>query len=425
MTRTNFPRLAWVKQNIPAPVLSDVSQEIERQLEAVLAGARIAPGAKIAITAGSRGIKDIALILKTIVAELKSRQAEPFIIPAMGSHGGAVAEGQTAVLERLGVTEATVGAPIRSSIEVVRIGSTDSGIPVFVDKLAAAADGLIVVNRVKPHTEFEGRVESGLMKMMVIGIGNHRGAITAHQHALKFGYERVITEISRTVMAKMPVICGVAVLENAYDQTADLRVINTAAIETVEKELLEKAKNLMARLPVKELDVLLVDQLGKEISGVGMDPNVTGRIFSPTEQDPPYPRITRIVAFDLTEATHGSAVGVGLADFTTRRLVEKINYEATYVNSITANVLEKAKIPIICETDREAVAYALNTCGPVDARQSRLIRIKNTLELSRFLVSEALLPLIRETPGYEITDEPAEMEFDGKGNFARFPLPIH
>jgi hypothetical protein len=422
VAQMEFPKLALVKQIIASPVLEDVTTKVAQELDIILSGAKIAPGARIAVTAGSRGIKDIVVVLKTIVAKLKDLQAVPFIVPAMGSHGGATAAGQIAVLEHLGVTESSIGAPICSSMEVAEIGITKSGIPVFVDKLAAEADGIIVVNRIKPHTEFEGQIESGLMKMMVIGLGKHRGASMAHRYAIRLGYEKVITEIARTVMAKLPVLGGLAIVENAYDQTAMIQGLQVYQLEEEEKKLLKKAKELMARLPFPELDVLLIDQIGKEISGTGMDSNVTGRILSPFEDDPLYPRIIRIVAFDLTEATNGSAVGVGLADFTTRRLFQKIDFQATYINSLTAGVLEKAKIPIICENDREAVENALNTCGPVNYQEAKLVRVKNTLELGSFLVSEALLPQIRGNSNYIIEKEQIDFDFDEYGNFSPFPL---
>ncbi len=387
----NFPNMFRIRQVFDAPTEMEVEVAMERELASIQMASLIPKGARIAITAGSRGIAHIDHILRCIVTALKAHGARPFLFPAMGSHGGGTEKGQIEVLESLNITEGTMEAPIMSSMDVVEIGKSRFGFPVMVDKLAAEADGVIVVNRIKPHTEFEGHVESGLMKMMAIGMGKHRGCFEVHKQTVHYGYRDVIPEIGGVILNKLPILFGVGIVENLYDQTAMIRTIPADQFLAEEERLLAEAKRLMARLPFDPLDVLIVDELGKNVSGTGMDTNVIGRIMFIGEKEPKRPRITRIVVLDLTEASHGNAVGVGLADYTTRRLIDKMDHRVTAINCITAMTPEKARVPIALETDREAVQAALDTIGAVPPKKARVVHIKNTLEIGELEISEALL----------------------------------
>jgi hypothetical protein len=376
----------------------------------------IEKGARLAITAGSRGIANIDRILRCLVAFFKAKGAEPFLVSAMGSHGGGTARGQREVLESMNITEATMGVPIVVSMEVVEIGRSSFGFPVLVDKHAAEADGIVVVNRIKPHTEFEGPIESGLMKMMAIGLGKHKGCFAVHQQTVTYGYRRVIPEVGTVILDKLPVKLGIGIVENIYEETAVVQAILPPRFEEGEKQLLARAKGLMARLPFDEIDVLVVDQIGKNISGSGMDTNVIGRIMFVGEKEPERPKITRIVVLGLTEGSHGNAAGIGLADFTTRRTVEKIDLEVLAVNAIAAMTPEKGRIPIALETDRGAVEAALQTIGAIPSQEARLVHIKNTLELVELEVSKTLLPIVEEHSDLEIVAEKGTLAFDEAGN---------
>jgi len=378
---------------------------------------KIQPGMRIAITAGSRGIANNVLILATLVSELKAYGAQPFLIPCMGSHGGATAEGQLEILRALGVTEASVGCPIISQMDVVELGYTQEGFPVYIDKEAAGADGIVVVNRVKPHTEYTGDIESGLMKMMTIGLGKHKGALTAHRYSVQYGYQAVILSIAGEILKSAPILFGLALVENAYDETARVVALWPDSFEETEKALLEKAKGFLATLPFDKLDILIIDEMGKEISGTGIDTNVIGRIMFIGSPEPEWPRITRIVVLDLTEESRGSAVGVGLADFITRRLANKIDYRVTYINCFTAMTPEKARLPAVGETDREAIEWAFQTIGAVEPQQARVVKIKNTLDLSRLYLSQSLVSELNVKLGWQVEGKDHELYFDSEGNF--------
>ncbi len=408
-----FPKMALVAQHIDSPKLEDVPAAIAAELARLNLGERVRPGMRVAVTAGSRGITGLPIILKTVVGELRRLGAEPFVVPAMGSHGGATAEGQIAVLTSLGVTEDAVGCPIHASMETVQIGETPEGVPVLMDRIAAGADGVVVVNRVKAHTDFTGPVESGMMKMMTIGLGKHQGALAAHRHSVRLSYPAVVASVAREVIRNGPILCGLGVIENGYDQTAEVVAAWPEDIEETEKALLVRSKALMPRVPFAQLDVLVVDEIGKEISGAGMDPNIIGRM--PHADGPQVPVITRIVLRDLSAHTYGNGIGVGMADFATQRLVDKIDRRPTYINSITSQSTDKVRIPITAETDREAVEWALMTIGPVAAEQARVVRIQNTLHLERFYVSEALRAEVEANGNLEVIGEWVPMAFDADG----------
>ena len=417
-----FPEMYHVRQVFEAPRVDDIEGTLGRELEAVHARETVKPGSRIAITAGSRGIANIERILKGLVAVVKDLGAKPFLIPAMGSHGGGTAQGQLEVLHSLNITEERIGAPIHSSMEVVEIGRSRFGFPVFVDKHASEADGIIVVNRIKPHTEFEGPIESGLMKMTAIGMGKHRGCLEVHKQTVKFGYRDVIPEIGRIMMNQLPVLFGIGIVENIYDQTAVIRGVMPPSFEEEETQLLLLAKRLMARVPFENIDVLVVDEMGKNISGTGMDTNVIGRIMFIGEKEPERPRITRVVVLDLTPESHGNAVGVGLADYTTLRLLSKVDHGATATNAITAMTPEKGRMPIALATDRAAVEAALETIGAVAPENARLVHVKNTLEMGELHISRALFEEMGGREDLRLMEELGPLSFDEGGEIRRVSL---
>ena len=420
--RIELPRMVEVRQRIESPRIEDFIGEIRRELRRINLPGRISRGDDVAITAGSRGIAHYREILLTVIDEVKRAGGNPYLIPAMGSHGGATPEGQLAVLRELGITPESMGVPIYATMEVEEIGRLRNGVPVYIDKYALKADGIIVVNRVKPHTDFKAEIESGLMKMMVIGLGKQKGAEMIHKYKRE-GYHRLLPEAARLILKKLPIIAGLAIVENARHEIAIIRAIEPENIEREERALLKVAKSLIARIPFKDIDVLIIDEIGKDISGTGMDTNVVGRFWLPGEHEPLAPKIKRIVVLDLTEKTRGNAVGIGLADVTTRRVIEKMDYDATLINALTAGHVEGARIPVYLPNDRDAIAIALHTCGPIDPREAKVVRIKNTLELERMWISEALLKVVMADPELrrkiEVIGKPKEMQFDILGNLAR------
>ncbi|PKN64210.1 MAG: DUF2088 domain-containing protein [Deltaproteobacteria bacterium HGW-Deltaproteobacteria-15] len=407
-----------IRQVLDVPRVENIEETVDRELRS-LNGLGIKRGDRIAVTAGSRGVANIVRILRRVVQKIREAGGEPFLIPTMGSHGGGTAEGQIDVLRSLGVTEESTGAPIRSSMEVVEIGKSRFGFPVLVDRYAAGADGIVVLNRIKPHTEFEGPIESGLMKMMAIGMGKHKGCFEVHRQTVQFGYREVIPEIGSIILGKLPVLFGLAIVENVYDETALIRAVPASKILETEKELLVLAKNLMARLPFEKIDVLVVDEMGKNVSGTGMDTNVIGRIMFIGEKEPERPRITRIVVLDLTEATHGNGVGIGLADYTTRRLVEKLDLSVTATNAITAMTPEKGRIPLAMATDQEAVNAAFQTIGAVQPEEAKVVHIRNTLELGEMEISRALMKESRGKAEIQPLREIGPLRFDASGRIQK------
>jgi hypothetical protein len=409
--KAELPRFVRVRQEFPAPSVGDIRQAVFRELDRLPDLDRQAAGKRIAITAGSRGISEIVTILAALVEGLRARGAQPFIVPAMGSHGGATAEGQVQVLADLGMTEASLGAPIHSSMEVVELGCLHNGMPVFADRLASEADGIVIANRVKPHTDFVADWESGLAKIATLGLGKQKGAETIHSYGVD-GLSQWMPEAARLVVEKLPVLFGLATVENAYHQVARLAVVPPAEIAgPLEKALLQEAYRLMPSIPFEEVDVLIVDEIGKNISGVGMDPNVIGRVRVESVPNPLPLTVRMIVALRLTHETHGNASGIGLADVTTRQLFEQIDFEATYLNCLTAGIcgIRRGFLPIVAPTDLAAVQSALRCCGQPFPKQARVLRIKNTLSLGQMDVSEALfvapLPgrkLVQSGPAYQL-----------------------
>ncbi|MBO0778425.1 MAG: DUF2088 domain-containing protein [Ktedonobacteraceae bacterium] len=416
-----LPDLVLLRQRFARPRLHDVGGAVTAALDATEIASGLPTGARIAIAVGSRGVAEIATIVRALVAALRRAGAEPFIVPAMGSHGGATPEGQAEVLRSLGVTEEFTGAAIVSALEVDRLGELPNGLPVHIDRVANAADGIIVVNRVKPHTDFSAPIESGLSKMTAIGLGKHAGAITIHSWGVE-GLSRQIPEVAKFVVAHTKILCGVAVIENAYDEVADVVIVPPSGIgNEQERELTEQARSMMASLPWEDLDVLVIDKLGKNISGAGMDTNIIGRIRI-ADQKSTAARITNIAVLDVTDESHGNAIGLGLADFTTARLAEKLDLQALYINCLTAGVIamNSAKIPLTLATDREAVAAAIRCAGRPDFAQVRLARIENTLRLEYILASRNSLEQIRPGSHVEVLSPSLSFDVEPDGSLPPF-----
>jgi hypothetical protein len=403
----NFPRMVKIRQVFDRSRFEDIESELTARIKASGVLAKVKPGARIAVTAGSRGIHRIPKILGMVIRLLKSAGAEPFIIPAMGSHGGGTAAGQIEMLESLGITEESMGVPIRSSMETEILGRTPSGAPVNMDRNALSSDGIVVVNRAKLHTAFHGEVESGLCKMVAVGLGKKNGAETMHMH----GLGREIVEAFRVVRERTgKILFGVGILENAFDETCDLRVAEPADFEAVDGEFLERCRALIPRIPLSAFDILIVDEMGKNISGTGMDTNIIGfwRRFGGTK-DPDY---HTLIVRDLTPESHGNAMGIGFADLIPKRLFDKIDLQSTYTNGIASNTWSIVRIPITLEHDRACIETAL---GKHPAGTARVVRIRNTLDLESLEVSENLLGAFEGNPCIEIGGEPHPMRFNPGG----------
>ncbi|MCA9156917.1 MAG: DUF2088 domain-containing protein [Planctomycetales bacterium] len=410
--RQSFPRPRI--KHVPAAVMSALAGCIERELN----------GQTVAITVGSRGIAGIAQITRACVDFLKQRGARPFLVPAMGSHGGATDEGQADVLARLGITQATMGCPVRSSMEVAQVATAVEGFPVYFDRMALSADHVLVVNRIKPHTRFAGDIESGLMKMMLIGLGKRQGAEVYHRVIFNYSFDQIVRSVAREVIEGCRILAGLAILENAYEETAEVVGVAPEEIEAREPELLGRVKSWMPRLPFDQSDLLIVDQIGKNISGAGMDTNVIGRKrndHAAIEGDSP--NIHHIYVRGLTEATHGNASGIGLAELCHRRVVEAMDRRATHVNCITAGHVTAAMLPIDFVTDRQALVTACQLAGYVSHEQVTAMWIRDTLSLSEVECSEAFFEMASNRSDIEILNQPSQLQFDELGDLIeRFEL---
>lgn len=407
-----LPRMLRVAPTFERERVDDVPRAVREALDG--AGVPVRPGDTVAVGAGSRGVANIAAIVGATVTWLKERGARPFVFPAMGSHGGGTAEGQLSVLAHYGITESTMGCPVRATMDVVQVGEA-LGRPVWLDRLAAGADWIGLVNRIKPHTDFKGDIESGLFKMLTIGLGKYQGAIQYHRMNVNHGYETVITAVGREMLGRARIAFGVGVVENGHDETARVEAFTAATLEAGERRLLKEARRFMARLPLTPIDVLVVEEMGKNISGAGMDSNVIGRATNRHESFPADVAILWIVALDLTEDSYGNATGIGNADFVTRRLVDKIDMKATLVNCITACTPNGAKIPATYDTDREAIETALACIGLTPPERARVVRIKNTLMLGEIEVSEAYLAEVRAREDLVLRSGPVPLAFDAGG----------
>ena len=413
-----YPKIVRIRQNFERPRVADIPATVTSELEKLDLARSIKPGQTVALTAGSRGIANIPLVLRSTAAFLKKLGARPFIVPTMGSHGGGTAEGQRQILESYGITEEFVGVPIRASMDTVQVGVTAEGFPVLLDRIASEADHIGVVARVKPHTGYHGPIESGLMKMMMIGLGKHAGALAYHRILLEQAYDLVVRSVGRTLLAAAPIAFGLGLVENAYDETALIEGVAPDAFEQREEQLLAQARRLLARLPLARADLLIVDEIGKNISGSGMDTNVVGRKRAFRMQPPPegMPNMRLIYVRGLTAKTHGNATGIGLADFTSTRLVEQMNYRATVINCLTAGYPEGAFVPVHFPTDREVLDAALAIIGTRKPEEARLMRIHNTMHLDELEVSEPCLHEPEQQTDFAPVGRVRPLEFDAAGN---------
>ncbi len=416
-----LPRMMRVKQRFDGPALEDIPGAVREEIAKQNLSGKVAKGDSVAISVGSRGIANIALITRTAIEELQALGAEPFVVPAMGSHGGGRAEGQREIIESYGVTEEYIGAPIRSSMEVVQVGETGDGVPVFFDKYAYEADHVVVAGRVKPHTGFVGEIESGLHKMMLIGLGKHKGAALYHQAIVHYSFDRIVRAVGQTVIDKCGVLFGLGIVENQYDRTALVRAVEPENFVEGEKELLLLAKKWMPSLPFDQIDVLVVEEMGKNISGAGMDTNVIGRkYYDHKAAEKEYPKVTRIAVRSLTEETHGNASGIGMADYIHSRILDQIDLEATAINTMTGNHPSAGAVPICFDSDRKVLEAALSTCGLVEPPDARVMRIRNTLDVEEILVSEACEKEVARREELSVVEPPQEMQFDANDDLLPF-----
>ena len=403
----DYPKMLRVRQIFERTRLKDVEGQVGREIERVGLPGDLGDGAEIAVAVGSRWISNLVPIVRKTVAALKEAGLKPFIVPAMGSHGGATAPGQRNLLKGLGISEETIGVSVISSMEVVDLGEIAKGWPVYLDKKAFSARGIVVINRVKPHTAFKGEIESGLMKMLTVGLGKHRGAEIMH----RFGLNDAVPRAARIIIDKAPVLLGVAILENSLDETMEIRAALPHEFEEIDRTLLARSKELIPKIPFDRIDILIVEQMGKDISGTGMDTNVIG-MWRRLGQGEQKPDIGCLIVLDLTAVSEGNAHGMGLADLTTKRFAEKIDYSKTYANALTAGYWAGARLPIVLETDKEAIDAALRRFDP---KEVTVVRIKNTLELEELAVSESLAAKTLEK-GIEVIGKPQRLSFDSLGN---------
>ena len=403
-----LPRFTDITQSVPDPTLDDLEDKVGAQLASTKLKQKTSSGEKVAIAVGSRGIDRLSEVVETLVDRLKELGARPFIVPAMGSHGGATAEGQEEILHSYGINEGNVGAPIKSSMETVKVAETDTGVPVFFDKISYESDAVVIVNRVKVHTDFQGELESGIHKMMAIGLGKHKGAASLHENG--FGvFNELIPQVGQIILNKAPVRLGVGLLENGHDHLCDVKAWDPEDVKDGEKKMLERQKDLMPQLPFDGIDVLVVEKMGKDISGSGMDTNVLGRVKEAR------PDIELVIVLDLTEETHGNATGIGLADITTERLFDKFDPGPTYTNHITAQSLHLAKLPMVLPSDLFAIKTALKTLDR-EPKEAKIVRIQDTLHIMELEISEGLISEAEGQAKVSTTSDLHELQFDNEGN---------
>lgn len=416
-----YPQMFRVRQIFERPIIGDVAGDTEKQLAGLRLAEKIRPGESVAVTAGSRGIANIHLIVKAIVDHLHKLGAKPFIVPAMGSHGGGTAEGQRAIVEGYGMTEEFLGCPIRSSMETVVVCQTSEGIPVHFDRHAYEADHVVVCGRVKPHTNFVGEVESGLMKMMLIGLGKHAGAKIYHRAIQDYSFPQIIRSVAGEVLKRCKIVAGVGIIENGYDETARIEAVLPHEFEEREKKMLLQARKWMPKLPFERVDVLIVDAIGKNISGAGLDTNVVGRKFNDHKAaDDEFPKVKKIWVRSLTEETHGNAAGIGMAEFASRRAIDQTNWHITRINCLTGGHITGAAAPANYDTEREICDAALQSIGLVDPPDAKILWIKNTLHLAEVECSAAYLDEARRRDDLEIVSDLREIEFTPEGDLIDF-----
>jgi len=412
MEKVKIPKMFKIKQIYDSRKIEDIPGWIKKQMETNLSNKEQYRGKRLCITAGSRGIPYLDIIIRTIVDTLKDWGADPFIIPAMGSHGGATAEGQREVLATYNITEESMGCPILSSMEVVQISTLADGTPVYCDKYAVESDGIVILNKVKPHTDFRGKHESGMAKMCAIGLAKHKGASMFHMMGFPSFPER-IPQVCEEFLKHAPVAFGVGIVQNAYDDISEIEVMEKDKIMEKDAELLEIAKEKVAKFKMHSMDVLIIDQIGKNISGNGHDPNITARSNSKGFDD--ILDCKKMFIRGLTEETHHNGCGINCADITTRRCLNDIDFETSWINVVTATMLNGAKIPMYAETDLEALKIAIRTCNGIDFSNAKVVHIKDTLHMEYIEVSEAYLDELKNNPEIEILSEPVEMQFDDQG----------
>ena len=418
-----FPRMLEVRQKFPRSAAPAIEQIIETEFKSKGIHSQLGHGKRVAVGVGSRGIANLKAIVAAVLKGLRARGSLPFIVPAMGSHGGATPEGQAHILDTYGITPESMGVPFETSMETVRVGTTNGGIPVNFSAAALKADWILPINRIKPHTDFQAPLGSGLMKMMAIGFGKQTGAAACHAAASRLGHERVIREVARLLLKSIPIVGGVAILENQLHETAELVFLTPDILEEEEAKLLVRARALMPKLPFEDIDLLIVDQIGKNVSGAGMDPNVIGRPVqgyssSLVAQPGLTPRISRIFVRGITEASSGNAVGIGMADFTTTAAARKIDLQATYVNALTALTPQTAKIPIHFDSDREVIQRALQSLALADPASARVVQIRDTLSLEVMRISSAYASELRHRDDLAPLGPELEMGFDFEGKLA-------
>lgn len=411
---SGFPRMIKIKQKFPDEHITDIDGAVREEMSKLpLPDLK---GKRVAVTAGSRGIPNFMECCRAIGRELHARGAEPFVVPAMGSHGGGTAEGQKETLAALGMTEETLEMPILATMDTVVLGRSPEGVEVNCDANAYAADYIVVCGRVKPHTDFRGPIESGLCKMMIVGLGKHRGAVSFHKTGGIHGMSERLQSSAKIFIEKTNILFAMAMIDNAYHQTKCIEAVMPQDVLTRERELLKEAAAAMPRIAFEDIDTLVVDQYGKEISGAGMDPNITGRfLFAPEMKAPGYPHPNKIAVLRLTEMSHGNAAGLGIADFVCRRFAQELDLGATYTNSLSSPLC-MAKIPMVMNNDLDTIYAAASACGKTDMKDVRIVRIHNTLELDHIWVSENYLPEIEANPNLEILEGPVDMKFNGEDN---------
>jgi Lactate racemase N-terminal domain len=409
-----IPRMIRVAQSFQRPRLQDIEGELERRLDEKALFASVTAGSSVAVAVGSRGIANLPDVVKVVIRRLRQAGASPFIVPAMGSHGGATAEGQRSLLERLGVSEEYTGAPVRSSMKVTKVSNSPRfGAPVYLDAAAREADGIVIINRVKSHPAYSGRYESGLVKMAAIGLGKQKQAEFCHNAgAGRIG--EYIEDIGLELLKNINLLGAVALVENAFFETAQIEVLRADEIASQEPRLLEAAKELAARFYIDEFDVLIIDEIGKEISGAGFDTTIVGRYSSPYRTGGP--RISRVAVLDITEKSNGYGGGLGMVDFTTLRAFNKFDPAQTYPNTLTSTYTEGVKIPMVLKNDRQALQACLKTCNQMDLDRARVVRIRNTLCMEEISISESLRDEAERHANMRILGPPGELVFDGEGN---------
>ena len=415
-----YPEMYRLCQKFDRTHVPDIRAAVHDALASLDLASQIATDQRVAITAGSRGIANIDVITRAIVDFVNDLGGRPFIVPAMGSHGNATADGQLQVLQSFGITPETMGCPIHSSMETVVVCQSDEGVDIHFDRNAYEADHVIVANRIKLHTDFTGKIQSGLLKMMLIGLGKHTGASIYHRAFRDHGFDAIAKSVSDRVIKQCNVIAGLGIVENGYEQTALIRAISPAKISAVEPELLAQSVRSMPRLPFDEIDVLIVDEIGKNISGTGMDTNVVGRKRDENRPSPgETPRISKIFVRDLTNETYGNATGIGAADFTTQKVVDKMDYAAMRINCVTSGRTAVGKIPIYFPTEQESIDAALSTCGLTPPEKARVVWIRNTLDLEHLYCSASMLAEIQTRADVQVISGPMQMAFNSAGQLQK------